>query len=60
MLIRTGNFANLYCLTPSHREMLRVEKGIALPEMDAVTVAPVGEGAVDDEDEDVKMEDVLP
>lgn len=60
-LNRTGPFANLYSLKPEFREMAMQNSGNALPEEN--TVAPVGEeGAepLDDEDEDIKMEDVLP
>ena len=59
-LIRSGPFANHYALKPAFRQMIEQKTGNALPEEN--TVAPVGEeGAepLDDEDEDLKMEDVL-
>jgi transcription initiation factor TFIIF subunit beta len=61
VLIRTGAFANNYSLKPEFKELLAKQQpgGAALPATD--TVAPVGDVPDDDdEDEDVKMEDVLP
>ena len=60
VLIRTGAFANNYALKPEFRELLAKQQasGSALPATD--TVAPVGEGPDEDDEEDVKMEDVLP
>jgi transcription initiation factor TFIIF subunit beta len=60
ILVRTGPFSNLYTLKPEFRELLAKQQsgGSTLPEEN--TVAPVGEEPVDDEEEDVKMEDVLP
>lgn len=60
VLIRTGAFANNYALKPEFRELLAKQQptGNALPATD--TVAPVGEEPDEDDEEDVKMEDVLP
>ncbi|KAH8910466.1 putative transcription initiation factor [Coniochaeta sp. PMI_546] len=60
ILVRTGPFSNLYTLKPEFRELLAKQQtgGTAMPEEN--TVAPVGEEPVDDDEEDVKMEDVLP
>jgi transcription initiation factor TFIIF subunit beta len=60
ILIRTGTFANQYTLKPEFKELLAKQQptGNALPATD--TVAPVGEGPDEEDEEDVKMEDVLP
>jgi len=62
VLVRSGPFANHYTLKPAYREILKTEKGGNPLAEENTTVAPVGEGAeaLDDEDEDIKMEDVLP
>jgi transcription initiation factor TFIIF subunit beta len=61
-LNRSGAFANLYSLKPEFRELAKQKSGNnALPEEN--TIAPAGnEGAeeFDEDEEDIKMEDVLP
>ena len=54
VLMRTGDFANHYQLKPEFKELLAREQPESVPAGD--TAAPVGEE--DEDDEDIKMEDV--
>ncbi|KAB5581104.1 putative transcription initiation factor [Coniochaeta sp. 2T2.1] len=56
VLMRTGDFANHYQLKPEFKELLAREQPESVPAGDTAAPAPVGED--DEDDEDIKMEDV--